>query len=300
MVDHSQPSTGLSTRGRILASIAAIERHETPAVIASFLLFFCIMAGFFAVRPVRDTVGTMIGEDSTSPTSGLPPRLPRLAIVLIYGWIVARFRRSVFLPWTYAGDRGVVGRSSASCCAAMSRDHGWPVFLDLHQRAQSCSSISVFWSFLLELFRSGQAKRLFGFIAAGGTAGALAGPLFTDSAVYSDRQQRHPVSRCRRCSRSPSSCQKALLTSVEVRIRPAVDDRRPPCTGPGHRRQHVGRRAARAEITVRPWHHALRHPDLRGEHVPVFRAASSGQPDAFQTRQRARDSSRVSTGSCRA
>jgi len=44
-------------------------------------------------------------------------------------------------------------------------------------------TISVFWSFLLELFRSDQTKRLFGFIAAGGTAGALAGPLFTDFAV---------------------------------------------------------------------------------------------------------------------
>jgi ATP:ADP antiporter, AAA family len=44
-------------------------------------------------------------------------------------------------------------------------------------------TISVFWSFLLELFRSDQTKRLFGIIAAGGTTGALAGPLFTDVAV---------------------------------------------------------------------------------------------------------------------
>ena len=40
--------------------------------------------------------------------------------------------------------------------------------------------VSVFWSFLVELFDSGQAKRLFPVIAAGGTAGALVGPLFTD------------------------------------------------------------------------------------------------------------------------
>ena len=36
--------------------------------------------------------------------------------------------------------------------------------------------VSVFWSFLLELFDSGQSNRLFGVIAAGGTAGALVGP----------------------------------------------------------------------------------------------------------------------------
>ena len=43
--------------------------------------------------------------------------------------------------------------------------------------------VSVFWSFLLDVFDSGQAKRLFPVIAAGGTAGALTGPLFTDLAV---------------------------------------------------------------------------------------------------------------------
>ena len=40
--------------------------------------------------------------------------------------------------------------------------------------------ISVFWSFLLELFSKEQSRRLFGFIAAGGTAGAFLGPFFTD------------------------------------------------------------------------------------------------------------------------
>jgi AAA family ATP:ADP antiporter len=43
--------------------------------------------------------------------------------------------------------------------------------------------ISVFWSFLLELFDSNQSKRLFGVIAAGGSAGALAGPFVSDMAV---------------------------------------------------------------------------------------------------------------------
>jgi ATP:ADP antiporter, AAA family len=43
--------------------------------------------------------------------------------------------------------------------------------------------ISVFWSFLLELFKSEQTKRLFGFIAAGGTTGALVGPFVTDRIV---------------------------------------------------------------------------------------------------------------------
>jgi AAA family ATP:ADP antiporter len=43
--------------------------------------------------------------------------------------------------------------------------------------------LSVFWSFLLELFDRSQTKRLFGVIAAGGSAGALCGPLVSDLAV---------------------------------------------------------------------------------------------------------------------
>jgi AAA family ATP:ADP antiporter len=39
--------------------------------------------------------------------------------------------------------------------------------------------VSVFWSFMADIFRHEQGARLFGFIAAGGSAGALAGPLLT-------------------------------------------------------------------------------------------------------------------------
>ena len=40
-------------------------------------------------------------------------------------------------------------------------------------------AVAVFWSFMADLFTSEQGKRLFGFIGAGGTAGALLGPVVT-------------------------------------------------------------------------------------------------------------------------
>jgi AAA family ATP:ADP antiporter len=40
-------------------------------------------------------------------------------------------------------------------------------------------AVAVFWSFMADLFTSEQGKRLFGFIGAGGTAGALLGPVIT-------------------------------------------------------------------------------------------------------------------------
>jgi AAA family ATP:ADP antiporter len=181
MVDHSQSPIGRSTRGRLLASIAAVERHEAPAVIASFLLFFCIMAGFFAVRPVRDTVGTLIGDarlaDLWIGTAGAS-----VIVIPLYGWLVARFRRSVFLPWTYAGiavSFAIVGLAFRGGTPGLRLSQFFWIFMSV----LNLFTISIFWSFLVELFRSDQTKRLFGFIAAGGTAGALAGPLFTDFAV---------------------------------------------------------------------------------------------------------------------
>jgi AAA family ATP:ADP antiporter len=213
MSTSSNPTARVSPLGRILGAVAAIERHEMPAVVAAFCLFFCVMGGYFAVRPVRDTVGTLIGRDRVADL-WVATWIASLAIIPIYGFVVSRFRRGVFLPWTY----GFVALALAVVGVALNDENSvfgmffiWSmslfnVFLDLVGLAEGRMDlstgpfaagqffyvfisvlnlfiISVFWSFLLELFRTDQTKRLFGVIAAGGTAGALAGPLFTDVTV---------------------------------------------------------------------------------------------------------------------
>jgi AAA family ATP:ADP antiporter len=164
-----------------VATLRAIERREVPAVVASFLLFFCIMAGYFAVRPVRDTIGTLIGADRLADL-WIGTAAASILVIPVYGWLVARFRRSVFLPWTYAAVAialTIVGFAFRGGTPGLRLSQFFWIFISV----LNLFTISVFWSFLLELFRSDQAKRLFGLIAAGGTAGALSGPLFTDVAV---------------------------------------------------------------------------------------------------------------------
>jgi AAA family ATP:ADP antiporter len=153
-----------------------------PAVVASFLLFFCIMAGFFAVRPVRDTVGTLIGPERLA-NLWIGTAAASIVVIPLYGWLVARFRRTVFLPWTYAAV--AVSLAIVGLAFRGGGTPGLPLsqFFWIFISVLNLFTISVFWSFLLELFRSEQTKRLFGIIAAGGTAGALAGPLVTDVAV---------------------------------------------------------------------------------------------------------------------
>src|SRR6185436_4153125 len=89
--------------------------------------------------------------------------------------------------------------------------------------------VSVFWSFLLELFVSEQTKRLFGFIAAGGTAGALVGPFITDRIV-----QQIGVSGVLFFGAAlfvvAIFCQRALMK--ELRVRAAAGDTAGAATAP--------------------------------------------------------------------
>src|SRR5688500_5701310 len=164
-----------------MAPLAAVERHEIAAVAAAFLLFFCVMAGFFSIRRVRDTIGSMMDRERLADL-WIVVWAVSLAVIPLYGWLVSRFRRSVFLPWIYAfvvASLIFVGISLRDGQPSVLVGQFFWVFMSV----LNLFIISVFWSFLLELFRSDQTKRLFGVIAAGGTAGALAGPLFTDFTV---------------------------------------------------------------------------------------------------------------------
>lgn len=180
----TQPSAGSphsSPLGRLLGRLAPIEDREVPAVVAAFALFFFMWAGYFAVRPLRETVGTIIGRAETQDL-WLVTWAVSLLIIPLFGIIVARVRRSIFLPAMY----GLVATVLAAIGIALQGDSINPTvgkFFYVFLSVVNLFLISVFWSFLLELFDSGQSKRLFGVIAAGGSAGALAGPLISDLSV---------------------------------------------------------------------------------------------------------------------
>lgn len=150
-------------------------------MVAAFCLFFFMWAGYFAVRPVRETIGTLLGREQTA-NLWFVTWAASLAIIPLYGAIVARFRRSVFLPWSY----GVVAAVLTLVGIAFSDKNVDPLvgkFFYVFISVVNLFLLSMFWSFLLELFRREQTKRLFGVIAAGGSAGALVGPLVSDLSV---------------------------------------------------------------------------------------------------------------------
>ena len=166
---------------RFLRRLVNVEPRETAAVGAAFALFFFVLGSYFAVRPVRETIATLLGRDRVAGL-WLYTAAFSILVIPVYGWLVARVRRGVLLPWIYGsaalvlGGFAVVLRRDEGNLAAGSVFYVWISVLNL-------LLVSVFWSFLLEIFTRAQSRRLFGFVAAGGTAGALAGPLIARLAV---------------------------------------------------------------------------------------------------------------------
>ena len=151
-----------------------VNRAETGVVITGFMLLFCVLGGYFAVRPVRETIGTILGREATQ-NLWIFTALFALLIVPFYGWLIGHIRRSILLPVIY-GSMAVAFVLTAQVFKGESPD---PMVARVFYVAISVVNlllISVFWSFMLEILSSEQAKRLFGFIAAGGTLGALLGP----------------------------------------------------------------------------------------------------------------------------
>jgi len=147
---------------------------EARIVITGFLLLFCVLGGYFAVRPVRETIGTVLGRAATQ-NLWFFTALFAILIVPFYGWLVARVRRSVLLPSIY-GFMAVAFAATGKIFGDGTMD---PMMARVFYVAISVMNlllVSAFWSFMLEILSSDQTKRLFGFIAAGGTLGALIGP----------------------------------------------------------------------------------------------------------------------------
>src|SRR5688572_16133168 len=154
-----------------------VNGSEARIVVTGFLLLFCVLGGYFAVRPVRETIGTILGREATQ-NLWMFTALFAILIVPLYGWLVARVRRAVLIPAIY-GFMVVAFVATAQIFVGHTPD---PMVARVFYVAISVMNlllVSMFWSLILEIISSEQSKRLVGLIAAGGTAGAFFGPMLT-------------------------------------------------------------------------------------------------------------------------
>lgn len=183
-------------RGRASLRRLRTALADSPPLWWSLLYFFSLLCGYYVVRPVRDAMGASGDADTVFPrwlidwSDSLGFALGDYTLQLlftgtfitmvilqpVYGALVARFPRRVFLPLVYLFfigclvvffglfHTGVSGRGGAFFI--------WTAVFNLF-------AVTVFWSFMADVFDSRHAKLVYGYIGAGGTIGALVGPGIT-------------------------------------------------------------------------------------------------------------------------
>ena len=162
---------------RWISRAAAVRPGEIQALLWSFAYFFCLLAGYYVLRPLRDEMG-IAGGVRNLQWLFTATFVTMLAVVPVYGAVVARLPRRRFVPIVYQFFVANIVLFWLLLTLDVERTIVARVFF-VWISVFTLFAVSVFWSFMADLFTAEQGKRLFGFIAAGGTAGALAGPALT-------------------------------------------------------------------------------------------------------------------------
>ena len=168
-----------------LSRVLGIRPGEYSAVGWSFTYFFCLLSGYYMLRPVRETMAIVSGVQ-TIPWLFTGTFVVTLLITPVFGWITSRFARKTFLPWVYYFFIANIGlfylaftgfpEGSVTLTWVARTFFVWISVFNLFV-------VSVFWSFMADIYSREQSRRLFGVISAGGSTGAFLGPLLTGAVV---------------------------------------------------------------------------------------------------------------------
>ncbi len=174
------------------ARLMNFKRGELPLAVLASLFHFCVLCGYFFLRPVREAMGVSRGMDElrwlfvvTSVCS--------LVMVLLFGGVVSKLDRRRFIPIGYlfiiaclfafsallifdAGSGG--GLIGTDAETGVARGVGYIFYVWLTVIA--LFNTSLFWAFMVDVFNVDQGKRMFAFIGIGGTLGAIVGGASTN------------------------------------------------------------------------------------------------------------------------
>jgi len=160
-----------------LARVVAVRPEEVRALLWSFAYFFFLLASYYVLRPLRDEMGVAGGVRNLQWLF-TATFLVMLAAVPVFGALVARLPRKRFVPLVYHFFVANIAVFWVLLTLDVEKVLVARVFF-VWISVFNLFAVSVFWSFMSDLWASEQGKRLFGFIAAGGSAGALLGPSVT-------------------------------------------------------------------------------------------------------------------------
>ena len=160
-----------------LSRLIKLEPGEGRAVGWAFAYFFSLLASYYILRPLRDEMG-IAGGVGKLPWVFTGTFVAMLVAVPLFGLVTARMPRRRFLPLVYAFF--ILNLLLFYGAFQIDPWRAWTArAFFIWVSVFNLFVVSVFWSFMVDLFGSIQGKRLFGLIAAGGTAGAITGPSLT-------------------------------------------------------------------------------------------------------------------------
>jgi AAA family ATP:ADP antiporter len=164
-------------RPSVFDKVLGLQRHEYVAAAWSFVYFFCVLSAYYMLRPIREAMGVESGP-ATLPYLFMASFAVMLLATPLFGWITSRYPRKVFLPWVYA-------------FFILNILIFWAIFTQRIEEGQShvwlgrvffvwlsvfnLYVVSVFWSFMADIYTREQGRRLFGLLSSGGSIGALLG-----------------------------------------------------------------------------------------------------------------------------
>lgn len=171
----------MATSKSFFSAVAKIEKNEVAAVLLAFGLVLVLMTSYSILKPLRDALGADWGNVGLSITWTINFGLSLFAVAL-YGVALTFIRFRTMVPAVYvffALTFLALYLLRTTLPDPTMVNQGFYVWVSVF----SLFNLSVFWSFMTDVFNKEQARRVFGVIAAGTTVGAIIGPVITASLV---------------------------------------------------------------------------------------------------------------------
>src|SRR5438034_6515591 len=167
---------------KFFTKIVDVKPAELHALLLAFVFNFVVLGGYYVIRPIRDEIGADRGVENL-PWMYTGTLIGMLIANALYAAIVTRMSRRRFIPVAYRfaiANLFLFFLLMRWMPAAQDRTILAPI-LFIWVRVFTVFATTMFWSFMADVFAPDQAKRLFGFIAVGGSIGGIVGGLVTSS-----------------------------------------------------------------------------------------------------------------------
>src|SRR5436190_15925648 len=165
-----------------LRKIVDVRDEEVRALLLAFVFNFVVLGGYYVIRPIRDEIGADRGVENL-PWMYTGTLIGMLIANALYASIVAHMSRRRFIPMAYRfaiANLVVFFLLMRWMPAAQVRSILAPIFF-IWVSVFNLFATTMFWSLMADVFTPEQGKRLFGFIAVGGSLGGIVGGFVTSS-----------------------------------------------------------------------------------------------------------------------